>query len=1040
MLYNRVILFFLLILIGYGTSAQQFVNGFKRFGEAEGVPNANNYKIFESSDHFLWLSTEAGLYRFDGYQFTPYFSKKNDSTTLSSNVIGDIEEDRFGNLWVSTFGKGVNKLDKKTGKWKQYLRPSIDENWFYWVFDFFKDRQGRLWLGTNGRGLLLYNEKTDSFNQFIPDSTKSKNGVIRFENEVRGIAADASSADVLWLAGTDGLYHFDTKSKNFICYKNVKNGKAEWINNSFHTIHVQDANNIWLGAWGGGLIHFNILTKKFTNYPPSPQEYSKQNFARNIFTKIDYCSDTSLYVSTAEGFFEFNHKQKKFLLISVAKNQLEKNLSQLFNGITHTSDGSTWVCSEGNIFQKNAVYQRMGLFQSFYQPKGKYVYEPSLSSVLYRKASKQYWMSCNAGYGIYVFDKNFHYLRSIAIENNAVDRRLRDIVEDALGNIWLRSRDAPFLYYYDKAKDQFLNAAPTFEDAAFITSGIIEMKADKKGNVWFVNNKQLLKWDPLKRLLQTFSFNGFKKTSIGWVQTVLKFDSNNNPWLASNIGLYHYNQTNAKWQQLFSEPNNNTSVTNAFVESFTIDLQGNCWIALLDEEIQVYNPTSKKIINDFAQPKDFILHRIHGLETDNKGNIWATTSGGLAQYNAKERKWYSYTKEDGLVTNNIYDAHFAMDDGTIILASQYGFTHWNIDSFPTNNKKPIVYFNRFISGGKEIVVENNAIYLPASANEMTVDFGAIATVMGDRTKFYYTILPQQKEWIATTQRSISLAAITSGEYTLFVKAINADGIESEVKQIKISVAFPFWKTWWFKLLCLILVVGLLYAISKWRINIIRKEEKNKAILKSQITEMEMMALRSQMNPHFIFNCINSIDALIQSNDKYSATMYLNKFAKLLRNILDSSKQNTVLFSKDVEALKLYIALEELRHENKFKPKFIIDVELLNSDYKVPPLIVQPYVENAILHGIGNREGNDGILTIEIKKVNDTIQYIITDNGIGREAAEKIRQNKESHYGMQMSYDRVKLFNKEEMASVHIKDLYSNNVPMGTSIEVNLKII
>jgi len=204
--------------------------------------------------------------------------------------------------------------------------------------------------------------------------------------------------------------------------------------------------------------------------------------------------------------------------------------------------------------------------------------------------------------------------------------------------------------------------------------------------------------------------------------------------------------------------------------------------------------------------------------------------------------------------------------------------------------------------------------------------------------------------------------------------------------------------------------------------------------------MEMRALRSQMNPHFIFNCINSIDALIQSNDKYHATVYLNKFAKLLRNILDSNKHNTVPFSKDIDTLKLYIELEELRHENKFTPIFKIDHELLNSDYKVPPLIIQPFVENAILHGLKNRDGNGGLLTIDIKKVNDTMQYIITDNGIGRKAAEKIMQNKESHYGMQISYDRIKLFNKEAYPSVQITDLYSNETAIGTEVKVNLNIM
>lgn len=219
---------------------------------------------------------------------------------------------------------------------------------------------------------------------------------------------------------------------------------------------------------------------------------------------------------------------------------------------------------------------------------------------------------------------------------------------------------------------------------------------------------------------------------------------------------------------------------------------------------------------------------------------------------------------------------------------------------------------------------------------------------------------------------------------------------------------------------------------------ITKAEKDRA--EYQIKETEMAALKAQMNPHFIFNCINSIDAYIHSNDKYNATLYLNKFAKLLRNILDGSKENTIPFSKDIETLKLYVELEELRHENKFKTLIAIDDELMSSDYKVPPLIIQPFVENAILHGLKNRQDNNGVLHIEIKKSGDKIQYLISDNGIGRDAANKIMQNKESHYGMQMSYDRIKLFNQEQLPSLTVTDLYNNGYPAGTKIEVLLKLI
>lgn len=208
--------------------------------------------------------------------------------------------------------------------------------------------------------------------------------------------------------------------------------------------------------------------------------------------------------------------------------------------------------------------------------------------------------------------------------------------------------------------------------------------------------------------------------------------------------------------------------------------------------------------------------------------------------------------------------------------------------------------------------------------------------------------------------------------------------------------------------------------------------------KHEKTELELLSLRAQMNPHFTFNCINSIDALIHNNDKYNATLYLNKFARLLRNILDSSRQNTIRFSRDIETLKLYIELEELRHENKFTTTFKAEDDLLQGDYKVPPLIIQPFVENAILHGLKNRQGNNGMLNILISREGDRIRYCIRDNGIGRVAAGRIKQTTAISHGTGISIDRIKLFNNEENASVTINDLYEQDSSTGTEVIILLK--
>jgi len=236
------------------------------------------------------------------------------------------------------------------------------------------------------------------------------------------------------------------------------------------------------------------------------------------------------------------------------------------------------------------------------------------------------------------------------------------------------------------------------------------------------------------------------------------------------------------------------------------------------------------------------------------------------------------------------------------------------------------------------------------------------------------------------------------------------------------------------LLLIIVIAGVVYK------SIQNSKKTAESQLKQNIAETQMQVLRSQMNPHFIFNSLNSIDAYIQSNDKYNATLYLNKFAKLIRNVLDSSKQNIISFSKDIETLKLYIELEIQRSENKFTTDISIDEELMNSDFKVPPLIIQPFVENAIIHGLRNRDDNKGILLIVITKTENQIFYSITDNGVGRKASEQMHSGKGKSYGIEMTLERVKLFNKETSPSVEITDLYKNDQPAGTNVLVHLNII
>ncbi len=211
-------------------------------------------------------------------------------------------------------------------------------------------------------------------------------------------------------------------------------------------------------------------------------------------------------------------------------------------------------------------------------------------------------------------------------------------------------------------------------------------------------------------------------------------------------------------------------------------------------------------------------------------------------------------------------------------------------------------------------------------------------------------------------------------------------------------------------------------------------------------ELQMQVLRSQMNPHFIFNCLNSIEYFIMQNDKRQASDYLNKFSSLIRSILDSSRNDMVPLMKDMETLNLYVELEQLRFNNKFNFKSYIDPALRGGDYRVPPLLIQPFVENAIVHGLANSDEDQLNLTVTASLQDDMIKYVIQDNGIGREKARVYNmQNKPYHksVGLKITEDRINRYNRaaQSTESISIIDLYDEDKnPEGTKVEILLKAI
>ena len=326
-------------------------------------------------------------------------------------------------------------------------------------------------------------------------------------------------------------------------------------------------------------------------------------------------------------------------------------------------------------------------------------------------------------------------------------------------------------------------------------------------------------------------------------------------------------------------------------------------------------------------------------------------------------------------------------------------------------------------------------------NNLSFNYSGICLTNPQRVKYSHILEGFDKKWSPVGyERIATYSNLPPGNYTFKVKCTNNEGLWTGVPaQFLFTVKTPFWKTIWFYVsLSLIFITGLIISI-RMRIKNIEIKERQKTELNKKIANIELQALRAQMNPHFIFNTMSSIQHYIANNETDAALKYLAKFAKLMRSIIGNSKQQMIAISEELNAIQLYLELEVMRFTDKFEYKIIVDEEIDQNYDRIPSMLIQPYVENAIAHGLLPKEGQGKIL-IHLQKQMDSILCTIQDNGIGRERSKEFKKNRVQQHksmGMSITQERLDILNSSlnRNLNAQIEDLYDNGIPAGTKVQI-----
>ena len=442
------------------------------------------------------------------------------------------------------------------------------------------------------------------------------------------------------------------------------------------------------------------------------------------------------------------------------------------------------------------------------------------------------------------------------------------------------------------------------------------------------------------------------------------------------------------------------------------------------------------IVKIFNQESGLISNSVRNIHIDCQNEIWVGTNIGLSRINYSNLNNYyidNITKKYGLISGEIIDVSSYRN--TIYVATSKGLVEFDKTKIKLNQIPPPIYITQFNVNAEPRDITSESIKLTYKENFINIHFEALNYRSLGEVEYQYRMLGVDTNWISTSSRSVQYPTLIPNDYVFEVKAKNENRIWSTPEQFAFTINPPFWLTWWFILLEVTLGLIVIYLVFRYRENqLIQKND-----IEKRMIELELKALRSQMNPHFIFNTLNSIQHYIVANDFRSTNKYLAKFAKLIRTVLNLSEKNRITIQEEVDMLALYMDLERMRFEKAFDYEINID-EDIDFDYdEIPSMLIQPYVENAIWHGLMNKK-EKGVIKIDIMVEENYLCCSIVDNGIGRKKAEEIkakRNIKRKSVGMTITKERLDLISNNKI-NVEIIDLEDREgKTLGTEVKIKI---
>lgn len=1051
---HKIVFLALLTFLGFGPAVfaqMKFINPV-RFTTEDGLPDNHVSHIVQDDQGFIWMATHEGLCRFDGSFMKVYQHDPAESSSLLYNRVSKVQADK-GRIWVST-SVGISALDVAADTFVHYIYNKVGERVKSVPKDvlpipgIYKDQMGEVWCGTRGMGLGRYNPETDNFDFFQYQGKEHLELLANPEtvHMLLGIQENYFNDSIMWFGTNQGLLEFNryTEEVEWLFFLHPDK-EFELNQNVFRSLYQHSDSLLYFGNWSTHLFVFDPVTRSISTLPLKGQIYPFPG-ANDIKKK----SESEIWISSTSGLRSYDLEKQEISL--ERRNDLKTN--KLYGANLIDKNNRFWVYTHIGAVCYDPLLQQF--------EHGSYAhlnpdYWGFARSVLSRNDNQELIVCAQSALDLYHFDRRTRQWRIIPVPDKYYSERsnslnTRQMVENPDGNYTINNLEGLFTLNPQTWEIKDFPFQPELE-----YNSIRAIFWDSQQRFWIGTYRDgLIRWDPKtgqsRNYQDALNMEGSPYTAN--MISLLFEDSNNNIWIKREKGFSLYLPDRDTIYN-FLGPLDETSAFPSVI-GFAEDRKGRIWMTSTQGMIGFVEMThpEKGIVKKMdLTGVDPTIRWFTRPQKDINGDIWILSNNNLFKIDTEtlEPQLYSY---DYLNLDNEFFCFEALPNGELVIGLRGGIAIFSPHELQKNQELPSPYVTEIEVLDKKMSGDSSAILLKSlrlkpKENFFSFDFSAKGFTIPKQIRYRYRLKPFNEDWIdAKDRRFANYTNVPSGDYVFQLQAANNEGQWNEATyELPVFIATPWFQTWWFRIAGFLLLFGIGYSIYRYRIFQIRKEERLKSEFEKQLTNVEMNALRAQMNPHFLFNCLNSIDSYIIRNETKKASEYLNKFARLVRLILQNSRSNYVNLKDELESLDLYMSMESLRFRHKFGYEIKVQEGLEIENIDIPPMLIQPFIENAIWHGLMHiADSHKGKVALMIENQNGTLNCVIEDNGIGREKSAEIKRKKNKKgrksMGMRITQDRIAMINKlygsdTSVKIIDLKDDQGN--AKGTRVELNIPV-